>query len=63
MNCTCPHVMIGSTVYPATSWSDMCEAHGVGTDFFRALKVKPFGYADERETTREEWLAWKNAQD
>lgn len=59
VECTCPHLMLGFTALPSTSWSDMCPAHGVGTDFFRGLKVKPFGYADEQATTREEWLDWK----
>jgi hypothetical protein len=54
--CTCPHVVVDHEVYPATAWSDRCPVHGVGTDYFRALKHLPFGFAEERDTTREEWL-------
>jgi hypothetical protein len=54
--------MLGFTVLPSTSWSGMCPAHGVGTEYFRDLKLKPFGYADEQDTTREKWLAWKGKE-
>lgn len=56
MTCTCGHVIVRLNTTNIRSWSDRCEEHGVGTEYFRNLKVLPFGYADERETTREEWL-------
>lgn len=58
MTCTCGHVIVRLNTTNIRSWSDRCEEHGVGTEYFRNLKVLPFGYADERETTREEWLRW-----
>ncbi len=58
MSCTCGHIVIGLEVTALRSWSELCPEHGVGTQYFRELPVMPFGYADERHTTREEWLAF-----
>lgn len=60
-DCTCGYIMLGSERTKNRNWSDMCAVHGVGTDYFRALKRKPFGYANEADTTREEYLEWKNS--
>lgn len=59
--CTCPHVCVGLTVTETRCWSEDCAEHGVGTAYFQALPVKPFGFASEAETTRAEWLAWRAA--
>jgi len=56
--CTCPHIIVGHEVWPTTAWSDTCPRHGVGSEYFRTLAVMPFGFRDERNTTREEWLAF-----
>jgi hypothetical protein len=48
--------VIGSTVTESRNWSDACEDHGVGTEYFSKLKQMPFGYASERNTGREAWL-------
>ena len=58
MTCTCGHVNVGLDTTNLRSWSDRCDEHGVGTEYFRNLPVMPFGYAEERGTTREEWLAF-----
>jgi hypothetical protein len=58
-DCRCPPVNVGRETWWGTrAWSDSCPEHGVGTGYFRALPVLPFGYATERDTTREEWLAF-----
>jgi hypothetical protein len=62
MTCTCSHIMLGLERTNCLSWSERCEEHGVGTQYFRDLKTLPFGYADERETTREEWLKWLESE-
>lgn len=54
--CTCPHVMLGSERTSSRAWSDRCPEHGVGTQYFQQLKSMPYGYADERYTTREDWM-------
>jgi hypothetical protein len=28
----------------------------VGTEYFQSMKTMPYGYKDERNATREEWL-------
>jgi len=56
VTCTCGHVRIGMEQAGLRSWSDRCGEHGVGTPYFQALAVMPYGYANERDTTREEWL-------
>lgn len=56
--CTCPHVMLDRELFPSTAWSDSCPVHGVGTEYFRALKTLPYGFGEERDTSREEWLAF-----
>lgn len=56
--CACPHVIAGHEVFETRAWSDVCPVHGVGTGYFRSLKVLPFGYAHERDTSREEWLTF-----
>lgn len=58
LQCTCPHIRLGSEETDSRNWSDACPLHGVGTDFFRSLPTAPFGYASERETTREQWLEY-----
>jgi hypothetical protein len=57
-SCECPGVRVGGRPTGTTNWSDRCPEHGVGTDWFKALKLKPFGYADEAGTTRKEWLEY-----
>jgi hypothetical protein len=58
--CTCHDVMLDSEVaIMGGAWNEDCDVHGVGTSWFRALKVKPFGYSGEAGTTREAWLKWK----
>ena len=56
--CSCPHIRAGNLVFKATAWNDACPEHGVGTPYFQALPSLPYGYGDERATTREEWLAF-----
>lgn len=59
-DCHCPPVNVGNERWwHQRAWSDICPEHGVGTDYFRKLGKMPFGFADERDTTREEWLAFK----
>ena len=62
MTCTCGHIMVGMERTDARNWSECCEEHGVGTPYFQALPVMPFGYAGERSTTREEWLEWLESE-
>lgn len=47
-------------VYYGKSWSDICPEHGVGTEYFQKLDSLPYGYYDERYTTREEWIEFKS---
>lgn len=54
-DCRCGTVRAGNQEF-GKNWSDACPEHGVGTEFFRALPSMPYGYADERDTTREDWL-------
>jgi hypothetical protein len=56
--CTCPHLLLDRVVLEQRAWSDECPVHGVGTDYFRSQATLPYGYAEERDTTREEWLAF-----
>jgi len=58
MTCTCPHIRAGNQTFKERAWNDACPEHGVGTEYFQALPVMPYGYRDERTTTREEWLAF-----
>ena len=62
MTCTCGHVMVGTERTDLRSWSERCEEHGVGTQYFRDLKALPFGYDGERDTTREEWLKYLDGE-
>lgn len=55
-NCTCPEVKVGGHPTGSRNWADSCPEHGVGTEYFRSLEPKPFGYAGEARTTREQWL-------
>jgi len=58
--CECDnHINVGLNKYPAKVWVDHCHIHGVGTKYFQDLKVKPYGYAYEANTTREAWLRYK----
>jgi len=54
--CTCPYLRLGSEILEARNWVPGCAQHGVGTEHFRAMSPKPFGFAGEAETAREEWL-------
>ncbi len=54
--CSCPHLLLGNQTLQSRNWVPGCAQHGVGTEFFRAISPKPFGFAGEAETTREEWL-------
>lgn len=54
--CSCPFVKVGRLTTSTRAWNEFCVAHGVGSEYFRTLKELPFGYAHERETSREEWL-------
>ncbi len=56
--CRCPHLRLDDKVLEQRAWSDRCPRHGVGTENFRSRVLLPFGYATERDTTREEWLAF-----
>jgi hypothetical protein len=58
MTCTCPHIRVGSEVTESRTWGETCPEHGVGTEYFRALNPKPFGYAELADWTREQWLEW-----
>jgi hypothetical protein len=59
MTCTCPDVVLNAgRAAVGKNWSDACEEHGVGTDYFRAMPVKPFGYGSEAKTTRAQWLKY-----
>jgi hypothetical protein len=58
--CKCDtFVNIGLDSYPTKLWNDECDIHGVGTEYFKSMKIKPFGYAGEKNTTRESWLQYK----
>jgi hypothetical protein len=61
--CRCPHIRVGNEIWPQRSWDDACPLHGVGTEYFRSLPVMPYGYRDERTTTREEWLAFLDGEE
>ena len=55
--CRCPPVNVGfERFWGSRVWNDACPEHGVGTDYFRNLTDIPYGYAGERETSREDWL-------
>jgi hypothetical protein len=54
--CTCPEVMLDRRATGNYAWHELCEVHGIGTEYFRTLEKLPYGYAQERNTTREEWL-------
>jgi hypothetical protein len=51
--------MVGMEKTSTRSWDPDCPEHGVGTGYFQSLPVLPFGYRNERETTREEWIQWR----
>lgn len=56
-DCRCPPVNVGrERWWHQRAWSDACPLHGVGTGYFRGLENMPYGYAGERDTTRQEWL-------
>lgn len=57
--CTCPFVRAGDYVSGTRCWDDMCVVHGVGTEYFAGLAVLPYGYRDERGTSRGEWEEFK----
>jgi hypothetical protein len=57
--CTCPDVVLNAGAETGSkNWSDACDEHGVGTPYFKAMPVKPFGYGSEAKTTRKQWLAY-----
>jgi hypothetical protein len=56
VSCTCGHVWFGTYKTESRDWSDACPEHGVGTEYFQGMKQMPFGYAEERNTSREDWL-------
>jgi hypothetical protein len=60
--CTCPFVRAGDYVSTTRCWDDMCAVHGVGTEYFRGLASMPYGYRDERGTSREEWEALRREE-
>lgn len=59
VTCECDNFIdVGLNRYPVKVWVDHCHIHGVGTEYFRAMNLKPYGYQYESNTTVAEWLAY-----
>lgn len=49
--CTCPHLLLNGERLEQRTWGETCEQHGVGSDYFRALPQRPFGFRHEEFAT------------
>lgn len=55
-DCTCPYVVVGLHRTNSRCLSELCVVHGIGSEHWRGLPQMPYGYADSRSMTREEYL-------
>jgi hypothetical protein len=51
--------MLGMETLENRSWHENCPEHGVGTEYFKGLGIMPFGYKNERKTSRESWIRYQ----
>lgn len=54
--CECRKVMVGWHATASREWDPLCPLHGVGTEYFRAMRELPYGFQGERRTSRAAYL-------
>lgn len=56
-DCICGRILVHGEPVDMKMLNPDCPVHGVGSAHWQALPQMPFGFHEERYTTREEWMA------